>query len=49
MMDYWRNIGDLGKHKHVMSDELVKKEALKIRLFDGLFRCLITFSNYLSK
>ena len=38
MMDYWPNIGDLGKHKHVMSDELVKREALKIRLFDGLFR-----------
>lgn len=38
MMDYWQNIGDLGKHKHVMSDESVKREALKIRLFDGLFR-----------
>jgi hypothetical protein len=38
MMDYWDNIGDLGKHKHVMEDINVKKEALKIRLFDGLFR-----------
>lgn len=38
MMDYWDNIGDLGKHKHYMKDESVKKEALKIRLFDGLFR-----------
>lgn len=38
MMDYWSNIGDLGKHKHIMSDVSVKKEALKIRLFDGLFR-----------
>ena len=38
MMDYWPNIGDLGKNKHVMSDESVKREALKIRLFDGLFR-----------
>jgi len=38
MMDYWSNIGDLGKHKEVMEDENVKREALKIRLFDGLFR-----------
>ena len=38
MMDYWQNIGDLGKHKDVMSNESVKREALKIRLFDGLFR-----------
>lgn len=38
MMDYWENIGDLGKHKEVMADESVKREALKIRLFDGLFR-----------
>ena len=38
MMDYWSNIGDLGKHKEVMADENVKREALKIRLFDGLFR-----------
>jgi hypothetical protein len=38
MMDYWENIGDLGKHKDYMKDESVKKEALKIRLFDGLFR-----------
>jgi hypothetical protein len=38
MMDYWPNIGDLGKHKDIMKDESVKREALKIRLFDGLFR-----------
>ena len=38
MMDYWQNIGDLGKNKDVMTDESVKREALKIRLFDGLFR-----------
>lgn len=38
MMDYWQNIGDLGKNKDVMSDKSVKREALKIRLFDGLFR-----------
>ena len=37
-MDYWDNIGDLGKHKEVMNDLSVKREALKIRLFDGLFR-----------
>ena len=46
MMDYWENMGDLGKHKDMMkltlysdpTDLFVKKEALKIRLFDGLFR-----------
>ncbi len=38
MMDYWPNIGDLGKHKSIMEDINVKREALKIRLFDGLFR-----------
>lgn len=38
MMDYWEHIGDLGKHKYVMKDESVKRQALKIRLFDGLFR-----------
>ena len=46
MMDYWDNIGDLGKNKEMMklslysdpNDLFVKKEALKIRLFDGLFR-----------
>lgn len=37
MMDYWPNIGDLGKNKEYMNDLSVKKEALKIRLFDGLF------------
>jgi hypothetical protein len=38
MMDYWQNMGDLGQNKTVMKDASVKKEALKIRLFDGLFR-----------
>jgi hypothetical protein len=38
MMDYWENTGDLGKQKGLMDDVAVKKEALKIRLFDGLFR-----------
>ena len=38
MMDYWDNIGDLGKHKYKTDDPAVKREALKIRLFDGLFR-----------
>ncbi len=46
MMDYWDNMGDLGKNKEMMkltlysnpNDLFVKKEALKIRLFDGLFR-----------
>jgi len=38
MMDYWENMGDLGKNKDMMDDVSVKKESLKIRLFDGLFR-----------
>ena len=46
MMDYIENMGDLGKNKEMMkltsysdpTDLFVKKEALKIRLFDGLFR-----------
>ena len=46
MMDYFENIGDLGKNKDMMNLTLysdpnnlfVKKESLKIRLFDGLFR-----------
>lgn len=38
MMDYFENIGDLGKNKEYLKDEFVLKECLKIRLFDGLFR-----------
>ena len=38
MMDYFENIGDLGKNKEYLKDEFVVKECLKIRLFDGLFR-----------
>lgn len=38
MMKYYENIGDLGKNKEVLVDEKLKKELLKIRLFDGLFR-----------
>ena len=38
MMDYFENIGDLGKNKEYFNDEFVVKECLKIRLFDGLFR-----------
>lgn len=38
MMDYFENIGDLGKNKEYLKDEFVIKECLKIRLFDGLFR-----------
>ena len=38
MMDYFDNIGDLGKNKEFLKDESILKECLKIRLFDGLFR-----------
>lgn len=38
MMNYWTNIGDLGKNKDKLDSESVKYESLKIRLFDGLFR-----------
>jgi len=38
MMDYFDNIGDLGKNKDFLKDESILKECLKIRLFDGLFR-----------
>ena len=38
IMDYFENIGDVGKNKKVLEDRSVKKEMLKIRLFDGLFR-----------
>ena len=38
MMNYYENIGDLGKNKEVLVDKKLKEELLKIRLFDGLFR-----------
>ena len=38
MLDYFDNIGDLGRNKEYLKDEFVMKECLKIRLFDGLFR-----------
>ena len=38
MMDYFENIGDLGRNKDFLKDESILKECLKIRLFDGLFR-----------
>jgi len=37
MMDYWENIGDIGKQKSLLQNESVAYECLKIRLFDGLF------------
>mgnify|MGYP003970062667 FL=1 len=38
IMDYFDNIGDLGKNKDYLKDERILKECMKIRLFDGLFR-----------
>jgi len=38
MMNFWDNIGDLGKNKDKLMDINVEKECLKIRYFDGLFR-----------
>ena len=38
MMEYWDNLGDVGKHKNFLEDEMIAYECLKIRLFDGLFR-----------
>ena len=38
MMDYKDNIGDVGKNKDILNDNLLKYECLKIRLFDGIFR-----------
>lgn len=39
MMDEFINIGDIGKHKHLLiSNNSVFKECMKIRLFDGIFR-----------
>ena len=38
MMDYFNNIGDLGKSKNLLEIDFIKKEMIKIKLFDGLFR-----------
>ena len=51
MMDYFENMGYLGKNKDMLkltlysdpNELFVKKESLKIRLFDGLFRIQIIF------
>lgn len=37
VMDYKDNIGDIGKHKHILDNNTIKEEMLKIRLFNGLF------------
>lgn len=39
MMKFYENIGDLGKNKNILSSENSLYSMLKIRLFDGLFRC----------
>jgi hypothetical protein len=38
VMDYYDNIGDLGKNKVLLNNDLFVEEMMKIRLFDGLFR-----------
>ena len=38
MMDYFENVGDIGKNKGLLINESVVRECVKIRLFDGLFR-----------
>ena len=38
IMDYFENIGDLGKNKNLLNMEYIRKEMWKIRLYDGLFR-----------
>ena len=38
MMNYFKNIGDIGKHKHYLNDDKVVYQCMKIRLYDGLFR-----------
>ena len=38
MMDCFENVGDLGKNKQFLQSDIVFKEALKIMLYDGLFR-----------
>jgi hypothetical protein len=41
MMKFYENIGDLGKNKSILDDNDEDKlySMLKIRLFDGIFRC----------
>ena len=40
MMKFYENMGDLGKNKNVLDDSVDNLYCmLKIRLFDGLFRC----------
>lgn len=39
MMKFYENIGDLGKNKNILSSEDKLYSMLKIRLFDGIFRC----------
>jgi hypothetical protein len=40
MMKFYENIGDLGKNKNILDDNEDRLyNMLKIRLFDGLFRC----------
>jgi len=38
MMEYIENIGDVGKNKIVLANEKIRREVIKIMLFDGLFR-----------
>ena len=38
IMNFYENIGDVGKHKEILEDDTIRKEMWKIRLFDGLFR-----------
>ena len=38
IMDYFDNIGDLGKNKSLLKMKNIKRDMLKIRLYDGLFR-----------
>ena len=38
MMAFKENLGDVGKSKQLLTDKVIAKELLKIRLFDGLFR-----------
>lgn len=38
LMDYFENIGDVGKNKNLIECEKEKNELLKIRLVNGLFR-----------
>lgn len=38
VMDYFENIGDLGKNKNLLDNEVIKSNLLKIRISLGLFR-----------